>query len=230
MKPVQNGGWNRNIKRKCPVCRQTYFAAQECLNRGRHTTCSRRCSYTFRGRQKQTSVDVFCRVCRRKVTRQPSHIKTKHGSNFCSRTCHYVGRRLQFTRRIVTKPYQYTKGGKTKLSKTAARVYASGKTLAFPKTELAVAAALTSLDIRFIHQHVVDVDHGAYVVDFFFPDRAIVIELDSTDGHREIRQNDAKRDRILRRMGLRVLRVRDNHVPDHAVRAVLSALFEGAKR
>jgi very-short-patch-repair endonuclease len=115
------------------------------------------------------------------------------------------------------------------LSKTAAHLYATGKTLAFPETELAVVRALTDLKIEFTHQHVVEFDDGAYAVDFLFPG-GLVVELDRPQRHnRELRDFDAKRDERLRSVGFTVVRLWDNGRPENAVRAVLATLLEWAK-
>jgi very-short-patch-repair endonuclease len=137
---------------------------------------------------------------------------------------------MGISKRVVVNPYNYSKEGLAKLSKTAARVYASGKGLAFPETERAVSQELTKRGIVFTHQHIIDVGDSAYVVDFMFPGPRLIIELDRTGRHnRELREYDAKRDRRLRRRGFRVIRVRDNGRPDYVVSAVLTALLKGSK-
>jgi very-short-patch-repair endonuclease len=112
------------------------------------------------------------------------------------------------------------------MSKTAARLYTSGKGLAFPETELAVVHTLTEMRIQFIHQHVIEFDEGAYVVDFLFPNN-LIIELDNPQRHnRELRDYDAKRDRFLETLGFHVIRIWDNGHSDNVVRTVLSTLLE----
>jgi very-short-patch-repair endonuclease len=226
MEAIHQSGWKRNIERNCPICGKPYLASEKYLERGKQTTCSRRCSYTLRGRQKKSRVEGVCAVCGQKFSRPTSHIKGKYGANFCCREHHYIGRRLRLTRRVVLKPYKYTKGGRTKKSKTAAHLYASGKGLTFPDTELAVIRVLTDMKIEFTHQHVVEFDDGAYVVDFLFPGQ-LIVELDNPSRHnRELREYDAERDRRLRKLGFRVVRLWDNGRPENAVRTVLATLLE----
>lgn len=103
-------------ERGCPVCASRYLADPKRLKRGRQTTCSRACSYKRRNLQKVRSAhDKPCPVCGHSVLRSASKLKSKHGSVFCSRNCHYKGRSLGLTKRIVTKPYTYTPEGKAAL-------------------------------------------------------------------------------------------------------------------
>ncbi len=60
-----------------------------------------------------TALKTFsCPTCGKSFTRHQSLLRSKHGSVFCSRACHYEGRSLGLTKRVVTKPYTYTPKGK----------------------------------------------------------------------------------------------------------------------
>lgn len=215
----------QQVERKCPVCGVTYSADATRLTHGRETTCSRACSYAHRAQQLERRVEGVCPTCGQQFSRPPSHVKGKHGSQFCSPACHYAGRSLGLTRRVVTEPYRYTDASLAILSHAAARAYASGSTLPHPETELAAAALLARHGVAFVHQHVVDLPTGrSVVVDFFLPGRDVAIEVDTPDLHRKSRRDrDAKRDEALGALGIRVLRVLDDGVPQNVARAVLLA-------
>jgi very-short-patch-repair endonuclease len=216
----------QQVERECPVCHVTYTADATRLGHGRQTTCSRRCSYDLRAQQLERRVDGVCATCGQEFTRPPSHVKGKHGSVFCSRACHYAGRSLGLTRRVVTEPYRYPQASIAALSQAAARAYATGTTLPHPQTEVAAKALLARHGIAFVHQYVVTLPNGkAVVLDFYLPRRRVCIEVDAPDQHgrKAARHRDAERNAALANLGITVLRVHDDGVPEHVARAVLLA-------
>lgn len=100
------------ICRTCPVCGIEYHADPNRLKHGRQATCSRACSYEFRGAGLTTSVTLTCATCGAEFTRPPAAIKGKYDAQFCSRSCHYAGRSLGVTKRVVTIPYVITEAGR----------------------------------------------------------------------------------------------------------------------
>lgn len=103
----------KTVPRVCPVCSKDYMADPARLALGKQTTCSRKCSYALRASVMGESAIVSCPVCETKFNVAPSKAAlAKHGVNFCSRKCHYKGRTLGFTKRVVTRPYVYTAEGK----------------------------------------------------------------------------------------------------------------------
>src|SRR5215218_3678151 len=92
-------------ERVCPVCSTVYFASTTRLKWGRQTTCSRACSYALRAGKQENSVNLVCATCGTKFKRPAAAVKGKHGSQFCSRSCHYAGRSIGVTKRIVSKSY-----------------------------------------------------------------------------------------------------------------------------
>lgn len=109
----------KTVKRKCPVCNKAYLADPGRLKHGRQTTCSRTCSYELRANLKSTSVTMKCSVCETEFQFPPHKLGRRDGAYYCSRECHYTGRRTGLTKRIVTKPYVYTKEGKAALRSSA---------------------------------------------------------------------------------------------------------------
>lgn len=100
------------ILRICPICGTEYKADLGRLKYGRQTTCSRVCSYELRTRERENKARYECASCGKEVWRTPAQAaKAKHGI-FCSRKCHFAGRSTGATKRIVTKPYEYTSAGK----------------------------------------------------------------------------------------------------------------------
>ncbi len=102
------------VSRVCPVCETEYLADSGRLKLGRQTTCSRECSYKFRfASSRSSTVELDCATCGKQIFKFPSQVKiVKYSNHFCSRECHYAGRSLGLTKRIVTKPYKYTPEGK----------------------------------------------------------------------------------------------------------------------
>jgi very-short-patch-repair endonuclease len=227
MKPIQERSRKYYTDRKCPICGGTYWARKKALQNGKETTCSRACSYALRQAAQKKARNLVCAVCQTDFTRAPSHIKGKHDSNFCSPTCHYKGRSLGLSKRVVYKPYNHTEQGRTNRSKAAARLYASGKGLNFPKTELAVLDVLRRNCVSVTHQEVFEFPDRAYAVDFFFPNLGLVIELDNPSCHKRTGAHaDFERDALIAERGVEVVRLWDNGSPDNAVRAVALALLE----
>lgn len=109
----------KTVVRQCPVCEKTYEADPVRLRIGRQTTCSRECSYRQRADVRRTGVAHACASCGKVVVKVPSHMRSKHGSVFCSRACHYSGRSTGKSRRIVAGPYRYTPEGKAALIASA---------------------------------------------------------------------------------------------------------------
>lgn len=95
------------IIRTCPVCGKTYEANPVRLRHGRQTTCSRECSYKLRANKIANSTKMTCSTCGNEFFRPPSQVKSQHEGIYCSRKCHYAGRALGLTRRLVINPYVY---------------------------------------------------------------------------------------------------------------------------
>ncbi len=93
------------VSRVCPVCECHYEADPVRLRHGRQTTCGRACSYQLRAAGSARPILMSCPVCTKQFVRSPSTVKSKHQSVYCSRACHYAGRSLGLTRRVVITPY-----------------------------------------------------------------------------------------------------------------------------
>ena len=107
------------MTRTCPVCQKSYQADPQRVKHGRQLTCSRRCSYIFRGNTSTRKVTLSCLACGAPYTKSPSQIQRVKHASFCSQACHYNGRTLGLSKRIVTKPYQYTEESKKRLVQAA---------------------------------------------------------------------------------------------------------------
>ena len=94
-------------KRNCPNCNIEYFADPKRLKHGRQTTCSRKCSYEFRGKNLTNQVECECGNCGAKFNKPKSLVnKTKHGKSFCSKKCKYEATFKGITPRIIETPYK----------------------------------------------------------------------------------------------------------------------------
>jgi G:T-mismatch repair DNA endonuclease (very short patch repair protein) len=201
------------VQRECPVCGTTYEADETRLRHGRQTTCSRNCSYRLRGNQSQQRTTVVCAVCKTEISRSPRQIKSKHGAHYCSRACHYRGRTLGLTLRVVTKPYVLVAPPRTpeqiakqvasrragkgyghsdetraRLSETTARAIAEGRIPAVSKLEDVVAKELDALGVGYRRQVAVRGPRGRFVasVDFLLDDGRAV-EVNGTFWHSDPR-------------------------------------------
>ncbi len=204
------------VSRVCPACGAVYLADPVRLKWGRQTTCSRRCSYGIRADGRKNKVRLNCAACGQEMERPPSHIKGKHGGNFCSRACHYAGRSLGLSGRVVTRPYviseaahegwrrgsiktvakrragdNYRKSEETiaKLSAATARALAEGKVGVPSQLEDKVAVHLERLGTPFVRQFAFRDGRGrfALVVDFWFPGTRTALEVNGTYWHADPR-------------------------------------------
>lgn len=208
-------GMGKLVKRECPVCGIHYDADSVRLRHGRQTTCSRKCSYVLRGDQKKLGATFTCPVCESEFTRTPKQIKSKHGAVFCSRECHYRGRTLGLSKRVVVKPYTVTDEGRAgwlvgaaktvairrardnyghsddtraRLAETTARAIADGRIPTVSRVEDEVADALDALGIGYRRQVSVRGALGRYVacVDFMLDDGR-ALEVNGTFWHADPR-------------------------------------------
>jgi G:T-mismatch repair DNA endonuclease (very short patch repair protein) len=202
--------------RECPVCGKTYLASRIRLRWGRQTTCSRACSYALRANKLEKKVRLRCGVCGAEFERPPSHIKGKHGGQFCSPACHYAGRSAGLSKRVVIKPYNippdvreraavqirkviarrkanntygHSDETRAKMSETTARAHAKGKIGRPSKLEDVVARELDRLGVRYVRQFAVRDSGGKFmfVIDFWLPDHRVAIEVNGTYWHADPR-------------------------------------------
>lgn len=201
------------IQRECPVCSITYDADATRLSHGRQTTCSRSCSYALRAGKLDQSVAMNCAACGEEFTRAPRQVKAKHGAHYCSRACHYRGRSLGLTARVVEKPYvrvaplptaeqiarqvasrragkgySHSDDTRARLSEATARAIADGRIARVSKLEDVVAEVLDGLSVDYRRQALIRGPLGRYVasVDFMLGDGR-ALEVNGTFWHADPR-------------------------------------------
>jgi len=152
-------------------------------------------------------------VCDAEFSRSPRQIKAKHGTHYCSRACHYRGRTLGLTLRVVDKPYVlvapprtpeqiakqvasrragkgygHTEASRARLSEATARAIAEGRVPAVSKLENVAAEVLDGLGIGYRRQVAIRGPRGRYVasVDFMLDDGR-VLEVNGTFWHADPR-------------------------------------------
>lgn len=76
---------NNTVSLTCPICGKSYQANPQKLKHGRQSTCSRECSYIYRGRKCSTATEVHCSRCGKPFSVTPS--KLQRGRQYCSTTC-----------------------------------------------------------------------------------------------------------------------------------------------
>lgn len=202
------------IDRVCPVCGKAYKANPTRLKWGRETTCSRLCSYALRAKKLENSVRLICPVCGKEFVRAQSRVKGKYGAQYCSPECHYKGRSIGLTRRVVTRPYkrvaevdwkavaaktvatrrarnnyQHSEATKRRLSVATARAIARMKPGHSSKLEDIVASQLDMLRVNYVRQRPFRDRLGrfAFVVDFWLPDLNCALEVNGTFFHADPR-------------------------------------------
>lgn len=211
------------IGRTCPVCDTVYQADPVRLRHGRQTTCSRACSYRLRSAPRVKRQPCVCATCGHQMERKPSQIKAKHGASFCSRECHYAGRRLGLVR-PRGQPYTQTEQGVMAKRKAGALAYASGESIEWPEIEYQIAAALRDAGHVVIQQHILTDSTHWWPVDLFIPAMLTIIEIDGPSHDRADRAaRDAMVDKTAAAIGLHVIRVRDG-APEQVKQAVFRAL------
>lgn len=200
----------------CPICHTKYEADSGRLKWGRQTTCSRRCSYILRSNKLKSGVKIPCAVCGKIIERTAAQMRGKYDTSFCSRDCHYKGRSLGLSGRVVLKPYQisdegregwlrgaqktreirirknnyaHTEKSKAKLSLANAKAISENRVKVRSKLEDRVGVFLRSLGLNPISQHAIRTPDGRYACcfDFFFPDRMIALEVNGTFWHSDPR-------------------------------------------
>lgn len=75
------------ITRNCPNCGKTYEANPVRLKHGRQTTCSRKCSYELRGKNKQKPDVYICDNCKKEFIKRPFQMRAKT-MTVCSSDCY----------------------------------------------------------------------------------------------------------------------------------------------
>lgn len=200
------------MERECPACGLIYHADETRLRNGRQTTCSRRCSYRLRGENQQRRVRIRCATCGVEITRSPRQVKAKHGASYCSRRCHYTGRTLGLTGRVVTNPYvrvaplnpeahartvatrkardnyRHSDDTRLRLREATARAIAEGRVASVSRCEDVVAEVLDRLGVGYRRQVAIRGERGRYVaaVDFLLGDGRAV-EVNGTFWHADPR-------------------------------------------
>ncbi|MFA6235247.1 MAG: hypothetical protein WC824_13815 [Bacteroidota bacterium] len=202
------------IFRHCPVCGVPYEADPARLKYGRQTTCSRKCSYSLRGKKSSKGPTPIapCAVCGIPTSRG----KSKSGIFLCSPKCHYQARGLGLVKRIVHSPYQISteirsaaaetmrktnaarkaSNGygcsletRAKISIGVAKAISEGRIPRVSKLEKTVGEILSLLGVRFAPQFHIRDTKGRFgaVVDFFLLDSNTALEINGTFWHADPR-------------------------------------------
>jgi len=166
--------------------------------------------------QPNTKVSVTCSVCGKEFTRHICKMKSKHQAFFCSTECQYKARTLGITPRIVDKPYVITpeayigwnigaqktrairikkdnykhkESTKKLLSEATIKQLSDGRMSHVSKLEDRVALQLSNLGANYERQKGFRNSKGQYicVLDFWFPDFGIALEVNGTYWHADSR-------------------------------------------
>ena len=186
------------------------------LRHGRNVTCSKECQYKSVALKNSKSSEYTCSVCGTKFSRPPSQVKSKHEGIYCSRECHYQGRSIGLTSRVVTRPYnlvaeydhtaaslkawvtrrllgkdRHSEATKERLREATIRYISRHHTNAHvSRLEDKVAEELTRMGLTFIRQFKIrDPKTGRYVAiaDFYFASVKSILEVNGTYWHADPR-------------------------------------------
>ena len=199
------------MERACPICEKLYDADLDRLWFGRQTTCSRDCSYRFRGLKTTKAIEVKCAVCGIPLRRAPSHLNSPN--SFCSKKCHYAGRSLGLSVRPTGLAYKITEEGREKARATVrqnnrrrflrggysnvsaetrqkisvgvTQAIVEGRMTRPSKLEGLVRGILERLDLTYEAQWPIRGDDGRYaaVIDFYLPSQNTALEVNGTFWH-----------------------------------------------
>ncbi len=76
----------KKVERVCPICGTVYLAYLSRLKLGKESTCSRKCSYIYRGNKQRATKTLECFYCKKLFTRKPSW-NNRTSTPFCSLKC-----------------------------------------------------------------------------------------------------------------------------------------------
>jgi very-short-patch-repair endonuclease len=222
--------------RQCLFCGEEMYV-QRC-NLGRKKCCSYPCWWKYRKLSKigaiRTKFNIICINCGNEFE---MHKKGKR--KFCSHKCsviyrvspnnpNYRGGKVDCICMFCGSPFQMLasrmKGRRGKFcSGTCRSRYTVKKQGGMVSSiEIAVKKVLDSLGENYHHQHRI----GKFLVDFYLPDRNLVIEADGDYWHslERNRKNDIKKDQYMKESQINLVRLKESdirHSCDSLVRAAL---------
>lgn len=204
------------VLRECPHCKQEYLVDEQKIRYGRRLYCTRKCA--FAAKQDPTKfVEGLCIVCGTPVHRYVCQTKdSKAPGLLCSSACHYKARSMGLSKRVVTKPYNWTEEGKQKtqaamragfakyfsegkckqteetkrkLSVAQTLAMMSGKISRISQLERDVGTVLTQLGYVAQPQYGVRDALGRFVAccDYYLPDKNVAVEVNGTYWHADPR-------------------------------------------
>jgi len=193
----------------CPVCDEPFDTTR--TNGGNpYKTCSTKCSYALRGRQKRRGKSYPCVVCGALTYRAPSDDVRRHPAIYCSPKCYQQGRSVGYTPRVVTRPYvmkkqydrkaaaakrwatrrlrgndKHTQYTKDLLSMRTTENIMSGKISRVSQLEKDVARLLRRRGVKAVTQYGLRDESGRYCacVDIFVPSVNVAVEVNGTYWH-----------------------------------------------
>jgi very-short-patch-repair endonuclease len=179
-----------HLAKHCPTCDRVFYTSRG----DRHVYCSRTC----RVAQIKTVKNTECARCgKRFKSRRPD---IKHCSEKCRRPaiiieCATCGKSFRAS------PAELKYKDRAPRRFCSFRCYRRfvGETTPERNARL----SLTSLKIKFKQEHAI----GRYAVDFYLPDKRIVIEIDEPYWHDKMKERDARKDKYLSARGYDVRRI-----------------------
>lgn len=184
------------IKKTCPVCRKEFEVVASYADR--YTVCSLEC-------RRAETVYVTCKRCGKLFTG-----KRHQNLSYCSEACRRPPRLISCA--TCGKRFRVTPGSTIKYcSRRCFRSFRGETSL-----EAQVREAIESLNIPFKQEFHI----SRYRVDFAFPGRGLILEVDGAYWHRD-QAKDARRSKALEELGWRVVRINENEITEAANLATL---------
>ena len=187
----------------CVVCNKVYYRKRKEALTSKY--CSRACQAI--GKRGRTFTERTCESCGKTFSVLPSQL---NHLSYCSEACRRPPRLISCA--TCGKRFRVTPGSTIKYcSRRCFRSFRGETSL-----EAQVREAIESLNIPFKQEFHI----SRYRVDFAFPGRGLILEVDGAYWHRD-QAKDARRSKALEELGWRVVRINENEITEAANLATL---------
>lgn len=216
--------------KKCSECNKDIYIIKSQIRATNF--CSRACASKYRRKAKIT---IACLYCGKTFEELP----TSHKQTFCSQNCsqsyrvgpnahNYKGNLVDCTCLFCGSSFQNPEawvkrgGGKFCSASCRSRHTVEKQGGMVSSIEIAVKEVLESLGESYHHQYRI----GKFLVDFYLPDRNLVIEADGDYWHslEKNKKNDIKKDQYMQEAKINLVRLKESDIRSSCNMLVRSAL------
>lgn len=200
-------GNDKRLLRICKSCGEQFYADHSLVQKGFGFYCSRDCWFKLFEQQRK---QVICRQCFKNFSVYQAVYK-KH-PKFCSKKCKddfnrdYIIKVCKTCKKEFEIPrWEVNKGKGSFCSRRCHRLFSGESSI-----ETIIRLQLEKMSESFEQE----VKFGKYHVDFYLPNRKLVLECDGEYWHKteKARQRDRKKDKFLQAQGYKVLRLAEQDI------------------